>query len=242
MDLVSTLFPALIGYFFLKASKRTRLTIPHESGYHLFFKSALVGYGLVGVPYVLGSIIGHILASADWVLRISETWGSLSPFGFYVGAYIAGIALGLIWLLLELAFYNEAAGFIKSARERGDQLGALIAEALGSDMFVEITLKNRKSYIGYPLSMKNGRNADIELSPLQSGYRDESTQKLVIEIDYTGVILADSDIIASDTRVIISSAEVVSAKPFDPRLYRKFREVNPGTPPLPGSELAERRA
>ena len=65
-------------------------------------------------------------------------------------------------MLLELAFYNETAGFIKSARERGDQLGALIAEALGSDMFVEITLKNRKSYIGYPLSMKNGRNADIE--------------------------------------------------------------------------------
>ena len=112
MDIVSTLFPALIGYFFLKASKRTRLTIPHESGYHLFFKSALVGYGLVGVPYVLGSIIGHTFASADWVLRISEIWGSLSPFGFYVGAYIAGIALGLIWLLLELAFYNEAAGFI----------------------------------------------------------------------------------------------------------------------------------
>ena len=235
MDLVSTLFPALIGYFFLKTSKRTRLTIPHESGYHLFFKSALVGYGLVGVPYVSGAIIGHSFSSSDWLSRILDAWDLISPFELYVGAYVVGIVLGLIWLLHELIFYDETTGFIKSARERGDQLGALIAEALGSDMFIEISLRNRKSYIGYPLSMKNGRNADIELSPLQSGYRDEETQELVIDTDYTGVILDDSDIDASDTRVIISSSEVVSAKPFDPRLYRKFQEVNPGTSPLPGS-------
>lgn len=235
MGLVSTLFPALIGYFFLKASKRTRLTIPHESGYHLFFKSALVGYGLVGVPYVLGAIIGHSFSSTEWLESILDAWESFSPFELYVGAYVSGIALGLVWLLHELIFYDETAGFVKSARDRGDQLGALIAEALGSDMFIEISLRNRKSYIGYPLSMKNGRNADIELSPLQSGYRDEETQELIINTDYTGVILDNRDIEASDTRVIISSSEVVSAKPFDPRLYRKFQEFNPGTPPLPGS-------
>lgn len=235
MDLVSTLFPALIGYFFLKASKRTRLTIPHESGYHLFFKSALVGYGLVGVPYVCGAVIGHTLLSAELLAKILGAWEEISPFDLYVAAYVSGIAIGLIWLLHELLFYDETAGFIKSARDRGDQLGALIAEALGSDMFIEISLRSRKSYIGYPLSMKNGRNADIELSPLQSGYRDEETQELIIDTDYTGVILDNSDIDASDTRVVISSSEVVSAKPFDPRLYRRFQEVNPGTPPLPRS-------
>lgn len=239
MDLVTTLLPALIGYCFHKASKRTRLTIPHESGYHLFFKSALVGYVLVGVPYVCGVAIGQALSVNAWVAKITETWDRLSPFDYYVAAFAAGLALGCIWLLVERFSYDETTGFVKSARDRGDQLGALIAEALGSDMLIEISLRNRKSYIGYPLSMKNGHNADIELSPLQSGYRDEKTQRLIVDTDYTGVILDNSDIVASDTRVIISSSEVVSAKPFDPRLYRKFREFNPGTPPLPGSELAD---
>ena len=242
MDLVTTFLPALVGYFFLKASRRTRLTIPHESGYHLFFKSALVGYVLVGVPYVLGTLIGRRSYSDIWVVKISNAWESLLPFDYYAAAYIAGLVLGLAWLLFESFFYDEKSGFVKSAKERGDQLGALIAEALGSDMFIEISLKNRKSYIGYPLSMKNGRNADIELLPLQSGYRDENTQKLVIGTDYTGVILDNSDLVASDTRVIISSSEVVSAKPFDPRLYRRFQELNPGTPPLPGVELGESSA
>ncbi len=242
MDLVTTLLPALIGYLFLKASKRTRLTIPHESGYHLFFKSALVGYMLVGVPYVFGTVIGHSFHSEDWVVTLSDSWEVFSPFDYYVAAYVAGLVLGSVWLLIELVSYNEQSGFIKNAKERGDQLGALIAEALGSDMFIEISLKNRKSYIGYPLSMKNGHNADIELSPLQSGYRDEKTQMLIVDTDYTGVILDNSEIVASDTRVIISSSEIVSAKPFDPRLYRKFQEINPGTPPLPSSQSGDSSA
>ena len=158
------------------------------------------------------------------------------PFDFYVGAYFVGIVLGAIWLLLERVFYDESAGFIKSARERSDQLGAFIAEALGSDMFIEVTLKNRKSYIGYPLSMKNGQNADIELVPLQSGYRDKNTQRLVMETDYTAVFLEGRDIAANEIRVIIPSTERVTVKPFDPQLYRKFQKLNPGTPPLPGSE------
>ena len=117
MDLVSTLFPALIGYFFLKASKRTRLTIPHESGYHLFFKSALVGYGLVGIPYVCGAVIGNTFLSAELLAKILGAWEVISPSDLYVGAYVSGIAIGLIWLLHELIFYDESAGFIKSARD-----------------------------------------------------------------------------------------------------------------------------
>lgn len=104
MDVVSTLFPALIGCFFLKASKRTRLTIPHESGYHLFFKSALVGYGLVGVPYVCGAVIWHTMLSTELRSKILGAWEEISPFDLYVGAYALGIAIGLIWLLHELIF------------------------------------------------------------------------------------------------------------------------------------------
>lgn len=236
MDLISTLFPALIGYYFLKSSRITRLTIPHESGYHLFFKSALAGYILVGIPFVCGSVLARFFNSAAWIEYLSDKWEKLLPFDFYVGAYFVGIVMGAIWLLLEKAFYDESAGFIKAAKERGDHLGAFVAEALGSEMLIEVTLRNRKSYIGYPLSMKNGQNADIELVPLQSGYRDKNTQRLVMETDYTAVFLERRDIAASEVRVIVPSTELVTVKPFDPLLYVKFQELNPGTPPLPGSE------
>ncbi len=182
-----------------------------------------------------GAIIGRTFLSTESLLKILDAWEIVSPFDLYVGAYVLGVAIGLIWLLNGLILYDETAGFVKSERDRGDQLGALITEALGSDMFIETSLRSRKSYIGFPLNMKNGRNADIKLSPFQNEYRDEETQELIIDTDYTGAILDNSDIDASDTRVVTSSSEVVSAKPFDPRLYRIFQKFNPGTPPLPVS-------
>ncbi len=232
--LFTTLFPALTGYYFLKSSKATRLTIPHESGYHLFFKSAIVGYLLVGVPLLVGAVLRHHSSSVHWVETVSETWQTLAPFDNYVGAYLAGTVLGGNWLLLERFLYDESAGFIRSARERGDQIGALVAEALGSEMFIEVTLRTRKAYIGIPLSMKNGQDADIELLPLQSGHRDAATQKLVMDTDYTVAIQQLKEDDAIDTRVIVSSSEIVTVKPFDPLLYQRFRQTNPGTPPLAG--------
>ena len=130
MDLISTLFPALIGYFFLKSSRITRLTIPHESGYHLFFKSALVGYVLVGVPFVCGSVLAHYFNSAAWIEYLSDKWEKLLPFDFYVGAYFVGIVLGVIWLLLEKHSMMRVPGSLRPQKREETIWGHLLLRPL----------------------------------------------------------------------------------------------------------------
>ena len=62
-----------------------------------------------------GAIIGRTFLSTESLLKTLDAWQIVSPFDLYVGAYVLGIAIGLIWLLHKLIFYDETAGFIKSA-------------------------------------------------------------------------------------------------------------------------------
>ena len=120
----------------------------------------------------------------------------------------------------------------------------LIQESIDDQVPVEVTLRNRKIYIGLGLESGIGTNSesDVALIPIYSGYRDEKTLNLNIEIDYLSVIWefleydkdqsSDDDAdrwISEEFRVVIPVTEVVSARLFDEELYDDFVELEDQT-------------
>ena len=126
------------------------------------------------------------------------------------------------WLLNGAPRFNADTCLRRTIRDRGDLIGHLMVDTATSREFVEISLKNRKSYIGIPIYWNNAAGKHIELIPYWSGYRQEDTQQLRITIDYYPAFMEHRQ---KDTRLVIPSAEIVSARPFSHSLYRTFQET-----------------
>ena len=138
------------------------------------------------------------------------------------------------------AFYDDHKGAERAAVEAGDHIELLIQESIDDQVPVEVTLRNRKIYIGLGLEDGIGTSSesDIALIPMYSGYRDEETLNLKIEIDYLSAIWefleydeggsSDEDIdrwSSEEFRVVIPVTEIVSARLFDEELYDEFAEL-----------------
>ncbi len=138
------------------------------------------------------------------------------------------------------AFYDDHKGAERAAVEAGDHIELLIQESIDDQVPVEVTLRNRKIYIGLGLEGGIGTSSesDIALIPMYSGYRDEETLNLKIEIDYLSAIWefleydeggsSDEDIdrwSSEEFRVVIPVTEIVSARLFDEELYDEFAEL-----------------
>ena len=221
LELGEALIPILAGYWVLTRLHYTHYSIVRDTGYHLFFKAAIVGVVLYFVSRLTilstTGILGHILS--EWDLR------SLSPFA----ATPTIIALLAILLpLLGNRLYGAERAASRAAERDGDLVELLIAESIDTQKLIELSLRNRKSYIGIGvfsgIETIDRDKADVELLPLASGYRDEHTQELVITENYAEVLEEHPYPEYDDFRVVIPMSEIVSARVFDPDAYAIFQE------------------
>ena len=228
MGLGFLLIPTLTGYWILRNWKKTSYRVRREQGYHVVFQSALCGLIPAAAAYILVAIIRHIFPSryAIWECFVS----------FDYSCMIMTVLLGLVWpIVLNLGYSQEKEEqeALRKAREDGNLIELLFAESVAREMLVEISLRNRKSYIGYVLrnAAEGPNEADISVVPLWSGYRKEDTQELTVTTDYISVILGYLEkgddlksFIHEDFRVVVPMSEVVSARLFRPDIYKQFRD------------------
>ena len=132
--------------------------------------------------------------------------------------------------------YSSGRAAIKEARENGNHIELLIAESVRNQKLVEISLRSRKSYIGYPLASGVGHSlyADVVLVPIWSGYRDRYTQKVNILVEYNQIVenflQEDPNLQKRDFRIAIPMSEIVSARLFIPEVYDRFQFANKSIP------------
>ena len=218
------LLPAIGGYWFLTHLNYTRYRSVRDSGYHVLFSSAIVGVVLYflafSVSFILELLWTDILDFWDDHLRVSE------PFTFEV--VLSFVLAGLLPVGLN-KLYSSGRAAIKAARENGNHIELLIAESVRNQKLVEISLRSRKSYVGYPLASGVGNSlyADVVLVPIWSGYRDRDTQKLNIFVKYNLVVdqflEEDPKLKKWDFRIAIPMSEVISARLFIPEVYDRFQ-------------------
>ena len=213
------LYPTVIGYLFLRQWNFTRFEIPHDSGYHVLFKSIIAGMLLFPVPYLIATSCAHFFPSFYPLV----VWNTFVPFD-YVGTLVMVFleAFAGARLLNKTPWFNANTCLRRTIRERGDLIGHLMVDTAATKEFVEISLKNRKSYIGIPIYWNNAAGKHIELMPYWSGYRQEDTQQLRITTDYSSAVTEHKE---RDIRLIIPSSEIASARPFNHSLYRRFQQA-----------------
>ena len=200
-----------------------------ESGYHLLFNSALYGIPLyVGARLLtFGLDLLYPPLTALWDVHVPE------PFTAEV---MLSLALGFLLPFALNRFYDSEKGARRTAQEFGDHIETLIDRSMRDRRLIELSLRSRKAYVGFAAESGIGKNseADLVLLPLMSGYRDENNLRLHLETNYVAVFdrhlreSAESPIEgfrASDLRVVIPLAEVVSARFFDLDVYQSFQET-----------------
>ena len=229
MGLGLLLIPSLGGYWFLQRANFTRFEIYRLSGYHLLFRSALAGIVLGSLAHLITLLLNDIEP------QIRSFWYAYIPVD-YIDTAVLSILLAVATPPVLNMFYSKEKAAKRTAEDYGDLIEMVIASAFERRKMIELSLKNRKSYIGVVLHRsitKRGRS-DVTLLPTASGYRSEDTLELRLTTNYAPIIekLIDKDPEIIDDRlrdysVVLPRSEVCSARLFDPEVYRLFQQSQP---------------
>ena len=220
MGLGLLLVPALAGYLFLKWFNGTRYSLPRETGYHVVFQSAIAGVALFFVARLI------VVPAATYAPAFAESWKTIVPID-YAGTAAGTFLLAAIlpWILNKLSRFDRFEARQKAAEAAGDQISLIIDQAMLEGRFVELSLANRKSYVGSPVQGTFGHRdaGDVALIPIASGYRDKDSRDLVITTNYAPAIEDQlSELALDDLKVAFPMRDVVSARLFDQNLYASF--------------------
>ena len=142
MSLGLLLVPALGGYWFLTHLHFTRYQVARVSGYHVLFRSALVG----GALFVIAE--AGLLLLNQWVPQFRMEWESLFPVA-YSDTVVLSVVLGAVLPLAVNLVYSAQRAAQKVARDGGDLVELLIDESIEDQKLVEISLRSGKTYIGF---------------------------------------------------------------------------------------------
>lgn len=218
--------PTLGGYWFLRKFHFMRYSLLRESGYHVLFKSAVVGLFLVLIARVL-----IVFLFNPFIPYLGEFWKSFAPSN-YSGTASLSALLGFALPYVSNWFYTKEKAIRRAEKESGHLTELLIREINERGELAEISLKNRKTYIGFILEsgMTGHEESDIAVLPVNSGYRKEDTLELKITTDYLPLVLdfletqlVEEELREEDFRVVIPISEIVSVRIFDPDLYELFQ-------------------
>ena len=233
----SVLIPALSGYVYLGTSYKYRSQINRESGYHVLFRSALIGIFSYPIAYLiawlLSSYLPNILVTyyqflTNWISIVNTS-------DFYFQFLTGWISIGLCWGVARISNRRSDKEEVEAevAAEMGDFLSLLMRDCNKRDQMMEITLQNRKVYVGIPISSPGPRLSTdqfIRILPFMSGYRDEESLKPHYDTHYDWISQPCDEkylrnvlgLESGDFAVTIARREIVSARLFNEEVYVRF--------------------
>ncbi len=218
MTLGLLLLPAVGGYWFVTHWNFTRFQAVRDSGYHVLFRAALCGIVLY--------CAAHLMAY-QWnpIPEPVEFWDEKIPAPF-TSAVVLSIIFGFCAPYLLNVVYSKRRGAQRAVTNTGDHLMLLLMEAAQKQFGVEISLRNRKVYVGVILKCATERTLEsaVEMLPTHSGYRDEETLELHLRTNYRFVTdeYLSEDWTPEDFRVVIPLSDIVSARPFVYGVFKDF--------------------
>lgn len=205
------LLPVVGGYYFLTRWHCRRFVILRSDGYHVFLESSCYGVVLFLAAYAL-----------SWLLKFKFDCQVPLDHVLVLSALLGLVAHPFNWVCDE----NNA--WKKAARGHGDAVELMLFDAAEKEILVELSIKSRKSYIGYVTSSapSASRDPDVSIIPLLSGYRRKDNCELVIQINYAGALKKrkneKSEAEFSPYEVVVPKAELYSVRLFDRKVYELF--------------------
>lgn len=218
---------AAVGYYLRRFDPLERYALFRESGHHIFFRSALVGFLVVAVARLLAMPIASLSPG------LGAYWKLYAPMPFS-GTVAIAFVLAIAANRLRWRYCSDSERMRESAREQArdshDWLELLIDEAMGSgpgDLRpIEISLESRKVYVGFILmaNVPLQERRSLAIIPILSGYRHNEHLGVVFTHNYASTLEIETDKLAEleNLQVVVPVSTIRSARLFDLDLYRRF--------------------
>ena len=160
MILSSLLFHAIAGYWFLVSYKNTAYRIKDETSYHVLLQAAIAGSLLFLLSHSILWGVGQVTADG---LSATREWMPKPITPEVVVSLILARAIPVVLHLFRMAKSDDTI-VSELAEDAGGHIELLAIEALERDMPIEVTLRNRKVYVGYVWVVTAGKGRDGDLS------------------------------------------------------------------------------
>lgn len=229
MNLGLLIVPALAGYWLLDQTCLWQYQLRRESGYSLFFKSAIAGLVLVATARIFCVALEAVLPYMEaWAGGYVKAWAGVyvkaragvAPFEHSDTVVLTAVFALVAPPILNCIFnVNERAK--RTALTNGDLVEWVVQDSLDHPTLVEISLRSGKSYIGLAThsGVSTSGPTDIALIPFASGYRDRRTHELTMTTYYSDTLSGyEGDL--EDFQVVVPRAEIASARKFIPGVWR----------------------
>jgi hypothetical protein len=236
------------GWIFARLWLRTRYMALKEAGHPQYFSAAVAGVFLL----LLGASM-HAWASSAfpaWYPTLDGVFLSVLPEGdekssgmthaqlvaFASCATWSLFLAGLLPWLLNIPLQSNARLLRATMKRAGafDAVEHITSHALDCGILVALTLKNKKVYVGNPVSLST---LDIErkwlvLIPVLSGYRNDPDMTFDLPTNYGEVYQKifrdrpeDAPRLIGEFRVVLAVSEVVSIGTFNVNTYyERFKQ------------------
>jgi hypothetical protein len=183
------LLPLLGGYIFALRFKPTRYYVLRADKERLLFLSAICGFALAASVWVVNAFFAYFIPCSPDGFCIPRIWNQLAGIE-YLGISVAAFLLGWLSpkLLNRIPQFSDTDRLIdKIIQDDANPFEILLRRSAKQSATVAVTMKSGKVYIGWVNHQFNPgeKTAFISLFPVQSGYREDKTQKLIRTVDYS---------------------------------------------------------
>lgn len=233
------IFPLISGYFILNSFAYFTEKYKRVTDQRLLFHSVITGIiyytALFFIRRTIEAIAPKVIpAIFEWlevfpIPHQTLLWTSAS--GFVIVVVTIPI---LNWCINQ---FSETKLFVnlnlktpvEQAVDRyGSELEQLFKASFLDSQLLQISLTNRKVYIGYANQILPPKESQyVRIIPVISGYRHNDTNKLIFTTDYSYALDNFADNMTEcgyGLDIIIKKNEIISANIFDPEVYDSFQQ------------------
>ena len=180
--------PLLGGFIFVSLWYPLRYWSQREGGYRLVFAASVAG----GLFLLFAHFLILALREVAPFQQILSWWYNAVPVDQYSAQAVLGFLLGatLWWPLNLLRFWVPSLRVEEIVRRQifqaGDPLEITLIRHLETQALLSVTLRSGKVYIGRITTSINPakRVESVRLRLVRSGYRDEKTHEVTLNVDY----------------------------------------------------------
>lgn len=226
------LLPVIVGYFILIYSHYFRYNTQRLTQNRIIFESVSVAIIILTFGFLLRTVIECTFPKLTSLLILELKIIPINKVN-YLWTVIFSCLTSIILVLITNAYllwrFKKSQLIGWAVDKNGDELEKLFKKSVDEALFIQVTLKNDKVYIGYseiiPIPQKTNY---LTLTPILSGYRDDKKQ-LHITTDYFSVIDDflkgldnNEESITLNTDVIIKQDEILTAGIYEQAIFDKF--------------------
>lgn len=240
-SLLIILIISVLGYFYLKATPKTAAKLGRTEGYHTFLWSVGEGMGLFVRGYILylfhkvvcayigwESSLSHDLFVSITGLELDKTDEILADI-IILTAILSYIAPRLQYGFSQEKYKQKLYDWFAEDRA-APEFNQLIFKSFKYGLPILFTLSDRKVFIGYVTEIHPSDFSDIQVVPLYSGYREESTLELNLLTPYVGIIedienIETEDVELEEFLVTLPLREIVHAHLFNFEYMDSFAQL-----------------